>query len=77
MTTYGIHAARRARGAGRAAPGEPPAIAGPAGAIARGLSEYDAADARRLLGRRSEEHAALLGYAPRAALIHRNHMAML
>ncbi|MDR6789421.1 glutamate 5-kinase [Sphingomonas sp. BE138] len=52
-------------------------IAGPAGAIARGLSEYDAADARRLLGRRSEEHAALLGYAPRAALVHRNHMALL
>jgi glutamate 5-kinase len=52
-------------------------IAGPAGPIARGLSEYDAADAARLLGRRSDEHAALLGYAPRAALVHRNHMALL
>jgi len=52
-------------------------IAGPAGAIARGLAEYDAADAARLLGRRSEDHAALLGYAPRAALVHRNHMALL
>ncbi|WP_341207471.1 glutamate 5-kinase [uncultured Sphingomonas sp.] len=52
-------------------------IAGPTGPIARGLSEYDAADAARLLGRRSDEHAALLGYAPRAALVHRNHMALL
>ncbi len=52
-------------------------IAGPDGAIARGLSEYDAADAMRLLGRRSDEHEALLGYAPRAALVHRNHMALL
>lgn len=45
--------------------------------IARGLSEYDAGDAVRLLGRRSDEHAVLLGYAPRAALVHRNHMAYL
>jgi len=30
-----------------------------------------------LLGRRSEDHAAILGYAPRAALVHRNHMALL
>jgi glutamate 5-kinase len=45
--------------------------------IARGLSEYDAAEATRLAGRRSEDHAALLGYAPRAALVHRNHMALL
>ena len=38
-TTYGIHAARRARGAGRAAPGAAPgalpAIAGPAGVASR------------------------------------------
>jgi glutamate 5-kinase len=46
-------------------------------AIARGLAEYDAADAVRIAGRRSEEHAAILGYAPRAALIHRSHMAIL
>jgi glutamate 5-kinase len=45
--------------------------------IARGLSEYDAGDAARLVGRRSEDHAALLGYAPRSALVHRNHMALL
>ena len=52
-------------------------IEGPAGPLARGLSEYDAADTARLLGRRSEEHGAILGYAPRAALVHRNHLALL
>jgi glutamate 5-kinase len=52
-------------------------IAGPEGPIARGLAEYDAGEMQRLLGRRSEEQEALLGYAPRAALIHRNHMALL
>jgi glutamate 5-kinase len=45
--------------------------------IARGLAEYDAADAVRIAGRRSEEQAAILGYAPRATLVHRSHMAML
>ena len=52
-------------------------IEGPAGTLARGLTEYDAADAVRLLGRRSDEQAAILGHAPRAALVHRNHMALL
>ena len=45
--------------------------------LARGLSEYAAADAMRILGRRNEEQAELLGYAPRSALVHRNHMALL
>jgi glutamate 5-kinase len=62
---------------GRFARGDLVRIVGPAGPLARGLSEYDAADAARLLGRRSEEQAAILGHAPRAALVHRNHMAML
>lgn len=54
------------------------AIIGPGGTpVARGLSEYDAVDAARLCGTRSEDQAAILGYAPRAALVHRNHMAML
>jgi glutamate 5-kinase len=52
-------------------------IEGPDGTIARGLSEYAADEALRLLGTRSEEQAALLGYAPRAALVHRNHLALL
>lgn len=62
---------------GRFARGDLVTIEGPSGTLARGLSEYDAAEAERLLGRRSEEHAALLGYAPRSALVHRNHMALL
>ncbi|MCU6455605.1 glutamate 5-kinase [Sphingomonas sp. A2-49] len=52
-------------------------VEGPAGTIARGLSEYDAGDAARLLGTRSDEQAAILGYAPRAALVHRSHLALL
>ena len=52
-------------------------VVGPDGrTLARGLSEYDAADAAAITGKRSDEHAAILGYAPRAALIHRNHMAL-
>jgi len=70
-------AAGATRVEGTFARGDLVAITGPAGPIARGLSEYDAAEAARLLGRRSDEHAALLGYAPRAALVHRNHMALL
>jgi glutamate 5-kinase len=62
---------------GRFARGDLITINGDQGPIARGLSEYDAVDAARLIGRRSDEHAALLGYAPRAALVHRNHMAYL
>ena len=52
-------------------------IAGPTGAIARGLSEYDADDARRILGCRSDAVAVILGHAPRAALVHRDHLVLL
>lgn len=52
-------------------------IEGPDGPIARGLAEYDAADASAILGTRSEDQAAILGYAPRSTLVHRNHMALL
>ncbi|HEU0045216.1 glutamate 5-kinase [Sphingomonas sp.] len=52
-------------------------IEGPDGPVARGLAEYDAAETRMLLGKRSDEQLAILGYAPRAALIHRNHLALL
>jgi glutamate 5-kinase len=45
--------------------------------VARGLTEYDADDALRLLGTRSEAQAAILGYAPRAALVHRDHLVLL
>jgi glutamate 5-kinase len=54
------------------------AICGPDGKpVARGLAEYDAPDAGKIIGRRSDALAAILGYAPRAALVHRNHMALL
>ncbi|ODU20045.1 MAG: glutamate 5-kinase [Sphingomonas sp. SCN 67-18] len=53
-------------------------VVGPDGAVlARGLIEYDSGDAARIAGRRSAAHADLLGYAPRAALIHRDHLVML
>lgn len=46
-------------------------------ALAQGLAEYDSAEIARIKGRRSEEHAALLGYAPRSAVIHRNQLVLL
>jgi glutamate 5-kinase len=53
-------------------------VVGPDGAlIARGLVEYDAGDAAKIVGRRSEALAEILGYAPRGALVHRDHMVML
>ena len=53
-------------------------ISGPEGeAIARGLVEYDLADAQAICGKRSDALEKLLGYAPRAALVHRDHMVML
>ena len=63
---------------GRFARGDVIDIVGPdAAVLARGLSEYDAGDAARIVGRRSDALAAILGYAPRAALVHRDHMVML
>jgi glutamate 5-kinase len=63
---------------GQFARGDVIEIAGPDGKkIARGLSEYDASDAARIVGHRSDAHAALLGYAPRAALVHRDHLVLL
>lgn len=44
--------------------------------LARGLAEYDAADAARIAGRRNDAQADLLGYAPRSALVHRDHMVL-
>jgi glutamate 5-kinase len=45
--------------------------------VGRGLAEYDADEASRICGKRSDMLEAILGYAPRAALIHRDHMVML
>lgn len=58
--------------------GDAIAVHGPDGAVlARGLSEYDAAECAALMGRPSADHEALLGYAPRSALIHRDQLVML
>jgi glutamate 5-kinase len=63
---------------GRFARGDVVDILGPDEAlIARGLAEYDAADAAKIVGHRSDALAAILGYAPRGALVHRDHMVML
>lgn len=45
--------------------------------VARGLCEYDSAAAAAIVGQRSETLEAILGYAPRPALVHRDHMVVL
>jgi glutamate 5-kinase len=45
--------------------------------LAHGLVEYDAADCAMLKGRQSRDHAALLGYAPRPAVVHRDQLVLL
>jgi len=53
-------------------------IAGPDGiVIARGLAHYDSQDAERIIGKRSDEVAALLGGTQRAAMVHRSYMVLL
>ncbi len=45
--------------------------------LAHGLSEYEALECARLMGRQSAEQAALLGYAPRSAVVHRDQLVLL
>lgn len=45
--------------------------------LAHGLAEYDAAECAMILGHHSNEHAALLGYEPRAAIVHRDQLVLL
>ncbi len=52
-------------------------VVGPLGAVARGLIAYDAAEAAAIAGARNEAQGAILGYAPRAALIHRDQLVLL
>jgi glutamate 5-kinase len=57
--------------------GDPVGIFDQAGTVlAHGLSEYDAEECARLMGRHSREHEALLGYAPRSAVVHRNQLVL-
>ena len=44
--------------------------------LGRALSAYDASDAERIRGRKSDEIEAILGYAGREALAHRDDMAL-
>lgn len=44
--------------------------------IAHGLCEYDAAECSALMGHQSARHAAILGYAPRPAIVHRDQMVL-
>jgi len=58
--------------------GDAVAIVSPEGqVIAHGLSEYDAAECGKLIGRHSSEHEALLGYSPRSAIVHRDQLVLL
>jgi glutamate 5-kinase len=62
---------------GEFARGDTVAIVTPEGReIARGLVGYDAQEARQIAGKKTIEIAAILGYAGRAAMIHRDDMVM-
>ena len=53
-------------------------IAGPDGVVlARGLAEYPHGDAIAIAGLGRDGQEAALGYAPRSAMVHRDHMAIL
>ncbi|MBU6269424.1 MAG: glutamate 5-kinase [Sphingomonadales bacterium] len=45
--------------------------------LAHGLIEYDAGECVRLVGRHSSEHAEILGYSPRSAIVHRDQLVLL
>ena len=57
--------------------GDTVAIVGSTGVeIARGLSSYDASEARQIIGKKSSEIEAILGYAGQAAMVHRDDLVM-
>ncbi len=61
--------------AGEFGRGDLVAIHGPKGErLGQGLVEYGAAECRTIIGLREDEQEARLGYAPRAAVVHRDHM---
>ncbi|APX11493.1 glutamate 5-kinase [Tateyamaria omphalii] len=68
----GVHAVDGAFGRG-----DPVSISGPDGRqLGLGLSRYTADEAQKIKGHQSAEIEALLGYPGRAALIHRDDMAL-
>ena len=57
--------------------GDPVAVLGPDGThLGLGLTRYTSDEARKIKGERSDKIEALLGYPGRAALIHRDDMAV-
>ncbi len=60
---------------GRFGRGDPVAISGPEGTLGKGLVRYTGDEARAIMGRRSGDIEAILGYPGRAALVHRDDMA--
>jgi glutamate 5-kinase len=57
--------------------GDPVAILDGAGKVlAHGLSEYDATECAAIVGLHSSEQEAVLGYAPRSAVVHRDQMVL-
>ncbi len=57
--------------------GDPVSLLAPDGSsLGLGLSRYTAAEARAIAGHRSDEIEAILGYPGRAALVHRDDMAL-
>lgn len=62
---------------GTFARGDAVLLRGPDGAVwGRGLSAYDAADARRIAGAKSDSIASILGYEGRTVMIHRDDMVL-
>jgi len=62
---------------GRFRRGDSVSLHDPAGAeFARGLAAYDAEDAARIAGRRSQEIERILGYDEGAALVHRDDLVL-
>ena len=57
--------------------GAPVAILGPGGEVlGKGLIRYTSAEAKAIAGHKSAEIEAILGYAGRAALVHRDDMVL-
>ncbi len=47
------------------------------GQIAKGLVEYSSEECEQIMGRKTSEQSKLLGYVPRSAVIHRDHLVLL
>jgi glutamate 5-kinase len=62
---------------GKFARGDVVALVGPEGPVGRGLAGYDAEDARAIMGLRYEEQEAVLGFVPRTALVHADHLVLI